>query len=157
MLIKVIQFIIKLKIFYFHYPHIPFCNFQNSVSEKNVVLLNFSLCVYIPILHGMVCFRMRICGQHVSLWLGWIWNKAAEGQSGKWLQGKPWSGCSASKTVVYTSTWLMPWKKPGHLCEMLTDALEKARTFVWNADWCSGKSQDICVKCWLTSWKKPGH
>ena len=25
---------------------IPFCNFQNSVSEKNVVLFNFCLCLY---------------------------------------------------------------------------------------------------------------
>ena len=33
--------------FDFHYPHIPFCNFQNSVSEKNAVLLNFCLCVYV--------------------------------------------------------------------------------------------------------------
>ena len=43
---KVIKFTIKFKIFDFHYPHILFCNFQNSVSEKNVVLLNFCLCVY---------------------------------------------------------------------------------------------------------------
>ena len=34
------------KIFDFHNPQSPFCNFQNSVSEKNVVLLNFYLCVY---------------------------------------------------------------------------------------------------------------
>ena len=50
MLIKIIKFTIKFKIFDFHYSHIPFCNFQINVSEKNVVLLNlfkFCLCVYI--------------------------------------------------------------------------------------------------------------
>ena len=33
MLIKVIKFTTKFKVFDFHYPNIPFCNFQNSVSE----------------------------------------------------------------------------------------------------------------------------
>ena len=46
MLIKVIKFTIKFKIFDFHYPHIPFCNFQNSVSEKIWCCLTF-VCVYI--------------------------------------------------------------------------------------------------------------
>ena len=48
-LIKVIEFTIKFKVFDFHYQHMPFCNFQNSVS-KNVVLLNFCLCVYMIII-----------------------------------------------------------------------------------------------------------
>ena len=42
---------VYFKIFDFHYPHIPFCNFQNSISEKNVLLLNFCLCVYEYIVH----------------------------------------------------------------------------------------------------------
>ena len=46
MLIKVIKFTIKFKIFDFHYPHIPFCNFQNSVSKKMWCCLTF-VCVYI--------------------------------------------------------------------------------------------------------------
>ena len=46
MLIKVIKFTIKFKIFDFHYPHIPFCNFQNSVSEKMWCCSTF-ICVYI--------------------------------------------------------------------------------------------------------------
>ena len=46
MLIKIIKFTIKFKIFYFHYPHIPLCNFQNSVSEKMWCCLTF-VCVYI--------------------------------------------------------------------------------------------------------------
>ena len=48
MLIKVIEFTIKFKIFDFHYPHILFCNFQNSVSEKMCCCLTF-VCVYILI------------------------------------------------------------------------------------------------------------
>ena len=46
MFIKVIKFAIKFKIFDFHYPHIPFCNFQNRVSEKMWCCLTF-VCVYI--------------------------------------------------------------------------------------------------------------
>ena len=46
MLIKVIKFAIKFKICDFHYPHIPICNFQNSVSEKMWCCLTF-VCVYI--------------------------------------------------------------------------------------------------------------
>ena len=36
----------KFKIFDFHYPDIPFCNFQNSVSEKIWCCLTY-VCVYI--------------------------------------------------------------------------------------------------------------
>ena len=46
-LIKVIKLTIKFKIC-FQYPHIPFCNFQNSVSEKMWCCLTF-VCVYIHI------------------------------------------------------------------------------------------------------------
>ena len=46
MLIKVIRFAIKFKIFDFHYQHFPFCNFQNSVFEKMWCCLTF-VCVYI--------------------------------------------------------------------------------------------------------------
>ena len=35
----------KLKIFDFYFPYIPFCNFQNSVSEKMWCCLTF-VCVY---------------------------------------------------------------------------------------------------------------
>ena len=45
MLIKVIKFTIKLQIFDFHFPYIPFYNFQNSVSEKMWCCLTF-VCVY---------------------------------------------------------------------------------------------------------------
>ena len=48
MLIKVITFTIKFKIFDFNYPNIPFCNFQNSVSEKIWCCLTF-VCIYIYI------------------------------------------------------------------------------------------------------------
>ena len=44
--IKEITFTIKFKIFDFHYPHISFCNFQNSVYEKMWCCLTF-VCVYI--------------------------------------------------------------------------------------------------------------
>ena len=43
---KSIKFTIKFKIFDVHYPHIPFCNFQNSVSEKMRCCLTF-VCMYI--------------------------------------------------------------------------------------------------------------
>ena len=46
MLIKVIKFTIKFEIFDLHYPHFPFCNFQNSVSVKMRCCLTF-VCVYI--------------------------------------------------------------------------------------------------------------
>ena len=46
MLIKVIKFTIEFKIFDFFYPNIPFCNFQNSVSEKMWCCLTF-VCVFI--------------------------------------------------------------------------------------------------------------
>ena len=46
MLTKLIKFAIKFKIIDFHHPHIPFCNFQNSVSEKMLCCLTF-VCVYI--------------------------------------------------------------------------------------------------------------
>ena len=45
MLIKVIKFTIKFKIFDFYYPHIPYCNFKNSVYEKMWCCLT-SVCVY---------------------------------------------------------------------------------------------------------------
>ena len=53
MLIKVIKFTIKFKIFDFHYPNIPFCNFQNSVSDKMWCCLTF-VCVYIWMCKGIV-------------------------------------------------------------------------------------------------------
>ena len=43
---KVIKFTITFKIFDFHYPHILFCNFQNSGSEKMWCCLTF-VCMYI--------------------------------------------------------------------------------------------------------------
>ena len=59
--------------FYFFYPNIPFCNFQNSVFEKNVVLLNFCLCVYIQIdfdigLSSYIGGRWTT-GNNVNLWM----------------------------------------------------------------------------------------
>ena len=88
MLIKVTKFTIKFKIFDFHYPHISFCNFQNSVSEKNVALLNF--CVYISFseynlfLEVNCIFWVKLHSHQTAdqppinadefLWLGRVWS-----------------------------------------------------------------------------------
>ena len=69
MLIKVIKFAIKFKIFDFHYLHIPFCNFQNSVSEKMWCCLTF-VCVYMymPIMqysNFILLCRYLLGGSHL--------------------------------------------------------------------------------------------
>ena len=54
-LIKVIWFIIKFKIFDFHYPHIPFCNFQNSIFDKmRRWMINYDM-----LINGLTSLKLR--------------------------------------------------------------------------------------------------